>query len=126
MNRISKLKARVVIYFILGVTLLTVSLVLFFTANGRVDKMLGLDELELISEEKRENLLTDGYTEVIIINGPVSKQPSPILDEPNCYLYICEAKDMAKYFAINLSRDEIAISRNCDGLQVFFFGRTES
>ncbi len=126
MNRKSKLKARVVIYFILGVTLLIVSLVLFTTANGRVEKMLGGDELELISEEKREDLLTDGYTEVIILHSPVSKQPSPILDEPNCYLYICEAKDMAKYFAINLSQDEIAISRSCDGLQVFFSGELKA
>lgn len=126
MNRMSKLKARVVIYFILGLALLTVSLVLFITANGRVDKMLGVDELEIVSEEKRENLLTDGYTEVIILHSPVSKQPSPILDEPNCYLYICEAKDMAKYFAINLSQDEIAISRNCDGLQVFFSGELKA
>lgn len=120
MNRMSKLKARVAIYFILGIVLLTVSLVLLITVDGRVNKMLGADELELISEEKRENLLDNGYKEVIILHSPVSKQPSPILDEPNCYLYICEAKDMEKYFAINLSRDEIAISRNCDGLQVFF------
>ncbi len=126
MNRMSKLKARVVIYFILGVVLLMVSLVLFITANGRVDKMLGADELELISAEKREKFLTDGYKEVIILHSPVSKQPSPILDEPNCYLYICEAKDMEKYFAINLSRDEIAISRDCDGLQVFFSGELKA
>lgn len=126
MNKMSKLKARVLIYFILGGVLLTVSLVLFITANGRVDKMLGADEFELVSEEKRDNLLSDGYKEVIILHSPVSKQPSSILDEPNCYLYICEAKDMEGYFAINLSKDEIAINRNCDGLQVFFSGELKA
>lgn len=131
MKKMSKLKARVVIYFILvyfilGVVLLTVSLVLFITAKGRVDKMLEVDGLELISEKEREKLLSDGYTEVIIQHSPVSKQPSPVLDEPNCFLYVCEAKDMEKYFAINLSQDEIAISRNCDGLQVFFSGELKT
>ena len=126
MKKMSKLKARVIIYFILGVVLLTVSLVLFITAKGRVDKMLGVDELELVSVEERDKLLSDGYTEVIIQHSPVSKQPSPVLDEPNCYLYVCEAKDMDKYFAINLSKDEIAISRNCDGIQVFFSGELKT
>ncbi len=122
----SKLKTCVVIYFIFGVVLLTVSFVLFITAKGRVDKMLEADGLELISEEEREKLLSDGYTEVIIQHSPVSKQPSPVLDEPNCFLYVCKAKDMEKYFAINLSQDEIAISRNCDGLQVFFSGELKT
>lgn len=126
MKKMSKLKARVVIYFILGVVLLTVSLVLFITAKERVDKLLEVGELELVSVEERDKLLADGYTEVIIQHSPVSKQPSPILDEPNCYLYVCEAKDMDKYFAINLSKDEIAISRNCDGIQVFFGGELKT
>lgn len=126
MKKVSILKARVVIYFILGLVLLTMSLVFFITAKGRVDKMLEVDELELVSVEERDKLLSDGYTEVIIQHSPVSKQPSPVLDEPNCYLYICEAKDMDKYFAINLSKDEIAISRNCDGIQVFFSGELKT
>ncbi len=122
MRGLKRLKSRVVICFSLGFVLLMVAIVFFVTAPGRVDKMLGEEELNIISEEKREKLLDDGYTEVIVTSKHVTKTSAPSSDGYRHFLYIFDVKSMDEYFAVNLSEKDNKISRYCEGMQIFCKG----